>query len=489
MKKCGMLVLAIVGGLCGLTMQQSLYGISSLAKNDPYPLFTTNYPYNFLLDKTKNYLKGIDCEYEPRRVGISFTGIYQKANRGCNYDREKTFLGELEGRWNILGMLYGPVPPQNAIPTTLAGTRLGEAKVFFFGTPSGVMPTCLAGNVNVPDAEVKADCILNDCQKEFGFVSAPIKYRKHAVRFEAVFQPFSEDFGLLLQGGYADIKQTLTGFINDGADLASRPPFTPTITGPLNDLLMSCSSLNRIFREQNINVCTGIENVCDFREGSFEDLRFSAWVRHIFPVNQGDQCEWPEFLFIPFFNFEGSVFLGKVMPTNRVLAAPFGNNGHSSIAFTTGFHIDFNETVEIGFYGGITHFSKRRVNKYHLPNHETQSGVFPFATDVDIRPGNNHSFNISLHAYRFIDKLSAYVDFTFVNHDADHITLIDSSLEDVFRVCQRACLTKFTSQFLTTAGNYEISPNISLGFAVQWPLQQRNAYRSTTVLGTLNMAF
>lgn len=505
--------------------------ISTLAKNDPYPLFSTSYPYGCLLQRTLNYLKCTydpyaGCCYKPKECepceelnarnshfSLAFSGYYQKANWGRNYDREKVQLGDLEGRWNMLGMCYGPVPgvvvpgspvfPENLFepgPQPPRKTkRLGEAKLQIFNT--------------APNSEVPPDRILTDSALQVGFFSVPTHYRKHGVRFELCFQPHP-DFGLFVQGGYADIKNTATQFINltpicnpcvgpcdqtfnepnpGEAFLPTAPQFTCSTVMKINDLLMSATSANRIFREQGIEKRSNTQNRCDFRESSFEDLRFSVWLRHIFQLNQYS-CEWPELAFIPFFNFEGSVALERKLDTMRALAVPFGNNGHNSIAFTGGFHIDFYDTVEIAFHGGATFFSSRNVTNYRLPTHETQSGVFPFATNVKVQPGNNHHFEVLLNAYRFIGKLSGHVGFVVVNHDEDKLTILDEALreakspvtwEPVFRVAQQECLTKFMSSFLTTAGNYEISPNITLGFAVQWPIQQRNAFRSTTVIGSI----
>jgi hypothetical protein len=498
----------------------TLGGLSTLAKNDPYPLFSTAYPYGFLLDQTLTYLKCTydpyaGCCYKPKdcvpcqdgnarnsHFSLAFSGYYQKANCGRNYDREKVELGDLEGRWNMLGMCYGPVPGAPAFPPTLVGTRLGQAKTLIFNTP--------------PDSEVAPDRILTDSSLQVGFFSVPTHYRKHGVRFELCFQPHP-DFGLFVQGGYADIKNTATQFINltppcdpcnapcnqtfdtpmpGDTFLPTAPQFTCSVVTIINELLMSATSANRIFREQGIEKRSNTQNRCDFRESSFEDLRFSVWLRHIFLLNQYN-CEWPELALIPFFHVEGSVALERKVDTMRALAVPFGNNGHNSIGFTGGFHIDFFDTIEIGFTGGATFFTPRNVTNYRLPTHETQSGVFPFATNVKVQPGDNHEFQVMLHAYRFLGKLSGHVAFVVVNHAEDSITILDETLrtkidntgQPVFKVGQQECLTKFMSQFLTTAGNYEISPNISLGFAVQWPIQQRNAFRSTTVIGTIRGTF
>lgn len=466
-----------------LLVNNEITPISTLANNDPYPIFSTIYPYGYLLDATKNYLKGFVCEYEPAHLGITFSGYYQKANRGANYDRQPTFIGDIAGRWHMLGMVYGPVPPDQI--ATFTSSNLGMAKLAMFG-PNGL------NAITSATEEIGKEFVRTDSTENIGYFTVPIKYRKHGARFQVYFQPH-EDFGVLIEGGYADIKQTLTDFIDLTPSFTETmlyaPQFSEKLIGQIQDLLMTSSSTRCIFKQQGIDKRSDIQNVCDFREGSFEDLRFKVWLRHIFVVNESAGCEWPEFLFIPFFFFEGSVSLATPRDRMRFLALPFGNDGHSSVAFTAGFHIDFYDTLEISFHGGATYFSSRNVHNYRLPNSKTQSSVFPFATDVDWKPGNNHHFAVMMHAYRFIGKLSAWVEFVFVNHDEDTIKLKNPDLNTIFNVTQQECATKFTSQFLTTAVNYEISPNMVLGFAVQWPLQQRNSYRSTTVIGTLKAEF
>ncbi|MGB8468182.1 MAG: hypothetical protein WCE21_04185 [Candidatus Babeliales bacterium] len=453
---------------------------STLTRNDPYPLFSTTYPYSYLLDNTKNYLKGFDECYDRQHFYLAFTGIYQKASVGSNYDRIKNLpIGDLEGRWAMLSMIYGTATPGPGVTPEEIGPQLQFAKEILF---PDIDPLD-----TIPDEEIQIDT-----NQEIGFFSAPIKYRKHAVRFEMAAQPH-EDFGILIQGGWADIKQTLTNPVNLATDTTPNPDeFTLSVT-VINSVLMSTSSRNAVFKQQGLDPFSNTQNMNDYREGSFEDLRFSVWLRHIFQANCDRECEWPPFLFIPFIFLEGSICPSRVFDEQRpLLAVPFGNDRHTSIGFTAGFNIDLRETLEIGFHGGIMHFNSRTVHDYRLPTHPTQTGLYPFATDVKLHPGNNHHFAVSVHGYRFIGKLSGWVEFEYVNHARDNIRIINEEVAnnpDIFIVGQQESLTKFSSQFLTTVMNYEISPNFMLGFGVQWPLQQRNAYRSTTVLGTIRATF
>jgi hypothetical protein len=113
-----------------------------------------------------------------------------------------------------------------------------------------------------------------------------------------------------------------------------------------------------------------------------------------------------------------------------------------------------------------------------------QKGIYPFPTTVKRTPGINGNFGILFHAYHFLDCLSFHAEYAFIRHCEDKIKVLNDPI-NAFRPRQLECLTKWTSQMLTTAFNYDISPNLILGVGAQWPTRQRNAYRSTTLFGSI----
>jgi hypothetical protein len=78
-----------------------------------------------------------------------------------------------------------------------------------------------------------------------------------------------------------------------------------------------------------------------------------------------------------------------------------------------------------------------------------------------------------------------------VSHTEDTFKLVDPTQAqiDAFRPDDLKCRSKFQTQILNTSLYFEISPNITLGFAAQWPIMQRNSYRSTTFLGTIRAMY
>ncbi len=521
------------------------FGISMLTKNDPYPMYSTVYdPY--LTTWTKEWFKGHNDEcYSNETLALSITPFTQKASTGRNFEHQRRFLGDLTGYWNMLGLIYGPdnvgavssVPPSATNITSLDNTQLGFAKQSIFADLFNNNPS-----ITDPDNYVISDAnstsvpyVLTDGTFQIGYFSVPIKYRKVGVRAEFDIQ-FYCDFGMTVQVGVSEIRQTFTGFINrannlptnSGTDLnetgcnsiACCPapdtngvvpvqsfsnnfcrniprlltdgtyagctvnfmPSTTVCTTPFVQIqseLMPPEQANLIFRQLGLKTC-------NFEKTSFEDVRIIGWWRHVFDVNHDRYC-WPEFLIIPSLSLNIIIPTAKKQHRNFLQALPFGNDGHFSVGFDAGLAIDFVETIEIAFNGGLNWFDQKNKNNYFLPTDINQTGVFPFATNVKVKPGLNFNFNAVLNAYHFYDRFSAYAEWVYVKHEHDKITL--RAPDPTFLPDIAACLTKFMSQFVNAAINYDISPNITLGFMAQFPVAQRNAYRSTTYLGTFRATF
>jgi len=466
--------------------------VTTLSKNDPLPIFSSWQPRSFLDTYEKYHFKhcfDYDLKCVGDRFALAISPFHQKANRGRNFDKQRVPLGDLEGRWHMLGMLYGPVP----VGDTLVNTKLGNAKEQIFGV--------------MPDDTIPMDLILSDSHELVGYFSVPIRYRKTGVRFEADFR-FAEDFGLSLFGGVSEIKQTVTQLINltcEAIDEEIVPScvFSEETIKLIQENLMTSSVAECIFREIGLDPC-------DFQEAGFEDLYVNLWWRHVMAINENrDPCEWPHFLFIPFLSVDVNIPLGRKKDRDKLYSLPFGSDDHAAAGMTVGCNLDFYQTVEIGIAGGFLHFFSRDIDKFYIPNSKLQSGIFPFFTAVNKQPGRNAFFDCQLHVFRFIDKLSFWAQWAFLTHQEDTITLKNpdqiafkrsggettgSGTNEVRLSAwdgpgEIRCLSKFMVQVLNTGFYYEISPNMSLGFTVQWPLMQRNAYRSTTFLGTIRGVF
>jgi len=493
----------------------SLYGQwqSSYSKNDPFPIFSTLDPHIFLYMQEKDRLKNISVDTDTTPwFSFSISPFGQNATTGRTDKREELYafytttsgensarteqlaeqpyeccvnnceakcanIGDLNGRWNMLAMLFGDHPENTPWPETLDNAR---QQIFMVG----------------PDEVIQNPSYHVDRNQEFGFFTIPIEYRKRGVRFE-VQANIINDFGLALQTGVADICQTVQRFSNltceaDPSCVCScgsilydaKNKETATFMGRTyteNEDLTNCllmEKLKDIACESNL----GIHN---FHDVSLEDIRLSLYWRHAYAINNDrDPESWARFLIIPYAVLGGSIAVSDDIYPNNMFDVSFGNNGHSAVSATTGLNIDFTETIEIGCEAGLTHFFEKDFCNFPMPTHPCQSGIYPFQTSVRREPGHNWHFCAKLFAHHFLDRLSFYGQWVIVTHRSDCFKLLCP--DPAFCPQLLTSISSWRSQVFNSGFTYDISPNISLGFLWQAPVSQRNTYRSTTVMFSFN---
>jgi len=490
---------------------------------DAYPLYSTLDPEEFMSRKEREWLKGTLEEKEKERVRFSLTPFAQFADRGRNIRNDEVYLGDIGGRWNMIALLFGKTPAGKALPPTLQA-----AKDNLFGSGIGVIPN--------PEAYV-------DPQEQFGFFAVPLKYRKYGVRCELGFH-LIKDIGFRIQCGFAGICQRLEDVcfcydICSGAECQGSgtcvikssqdnkenleneitraagtcPTCPPCVdnckhTGyrlPID--LSNCACMNAMpvctpstgmaqIKLQDVRfylmdqlhtiaheLCL---DICDFNRCSIEDVRFSLFWRHIMEFNE-DKDNWEHFLIMPFLETTFTAGVGDERNTSCVFSLPFGNNGHNAIELRGGLVIDFTETVELGFEAGVTHFFSKSFNCYRVPTSIYQSGIYPFTTAVTVCPGLNCFGGLKLATYHFLNRLSTFFQYVIVCHRDDRICLCKP--DPAFQTCvleRRSC---WKTQMANIGFNYDISPNISLGVLWQAPLAQKRAYRSNSVLFSINATY
>ena len=537
---------SLLGIACSLiaiiTVHTLRADLSTSAKNDPFPMYKAVDPQEFLYTWDSLRLKGIPLEIDrSQNISLAISPFGQNACGGKNFCGERVPLGDLTGRWNMVGLLMGPLPEGKTLPPTLLAAL------------ENIFPGFAPGTLNDPN--------LIDVNQTFGFFSVPLKYLKRGVRwdFEAML---TCNLGFSFQGGVADICQKVTAFDNLTCMSCTNPvpcngptpgivnsevstttqvgtsaipttscncPGTPIFYTNQNGLNVPLSCCNRVcdikipccgrfmpVSGPNAPTTTNAQfnalypnydanhvnqylmnqlphiaeeiglNICNFHKVSAEDIRLNLFWRHGSMVNKG-RGGWAEFLFIPYFMVSGSIGAADDKNPNSAFALPFGNNGHHSLGASGGFEIDFVETVEIGFDFGFTGFFGRDFCNYRVPNQvpdkRCQLTVYPFTTNVHIDPGFNWTFGAKMLAYQFIDRLSFYFQYILLHHEDDKICL--KKPDPAFAPDILEAQSSFKAQLANIAFYYDISPNLNLGFLWQAPLWQRNAYASTTVMFSL----
>jgi len=436
-------------------------------------------PHAYLHTRTKAQLHRRNTkENKLNKFSFYISPFGQNANIGKDFDNNDSELGNLNERWSMIGLLMGDIPTGQSYTTTPQAARN-----FLFNPDAPTSTTVL----NVPEAI--------DCDKKFGFFKFPACYKKRGIRWQFSVG-LTEDLGFMFQGGASSINfnvlgnptdatgTTLTGccgvnLTEDPADCVARAAVTyPNLTkADVNEYLMC--KLKTIAQELN-------RDLCDFHKTAVEDMRISLFWRHAFEINTGSR-EWPPFLLIPYFSVGATLASGKERDPLRAFALSHGNNGHNAISALGGINLDFTETIEIGMEAGGTHFFDNSFNNYPVPTSCLQSGIYPFTTGVTISPGFNWHFGLKLNAHHFLDKLSFYFQWIIMEHMKDEVCIANADTAFKHEVLE--CRSPWKAQVINTALNYDISPNIALGFLWQAPVCQRNVFRSTTVMLGLNFTF
>jgi len=495
-----------------------IFGRTTLTRNDYYPLYTTMDPQSFLLRRTKNILQGREIDNGRERDNFCFylTPFGQNANVGRDFDNHnypdcsctdcgaaedpgESHLGSLNARWSMIGLLMGDIPKNKKY-----GPYLQEARKELFGSsllPTGTVPFC--------------DSTAIDCEKKFGFFQFPGCYKKRGMRFQ-MEAAITDDIGIILEGGFSSINlnicmdcdNDLTPDEVTGCLSEAQEKYT-NLTAPNVRKYLMCR-LKEIAHELG-------RDLCDFHKTSIEDMRVGVYWRHPFQVNEDRDSSWAKFLFIPFGCLGFSLASGKEFCPRGPFSLPFGNNGHHAFWVYGGTNLDFTETIEVGWELGFTHFFDNTFSDYPMPTTNLQRGIFPFTTDVTVSPGMNWHFSLKMDAYHFLDRLSFYFQWVILEHKKDkfYARCCDYACSSescdgcapsgycnncepygnctntgpAFKPDVLTCRSAWKAQVINTALNYDISPNVSLGFAWQAPISQRNVFRSTTVAFGVNLTF
>lgn len=464
---------------------------SNWVRNDQYPLYSSVYPYDYLTRWQKANLRRFEYTYPVERFRLSISGFRQSARQARDNQRNVINIGDINGRWNMLGLFYDPA--SRARFTDIV--NVDDIKV---NDPCNPTEEC--------DRQLCFDQVtrpeLSDPNKEFGFFTIPALYRKYGVRFESEILLLERCFyaiGLRMQFGVADVRQTILDFgdltcqalgiacpATIPGNLTCTTPgqmscatnttcpapqpanpigITPPFTDPNNpSLACSCFPAEQFQRDcvplvQRFRPCCNstccfsydcnckrfvIENImkqkqliadrlcldiCNYHKIGFEDLRISAFWRQIFVINEESDI-YPRLLIMPFIEAGVGVPMDKRISTFKPFAVPTGNNGHASVSVLAGFTLDFLDTLDLSFAGGFSHFFKQDYCNYPLPTNKFESGIYPYTADVKLRPGTTWNANIGMHAWHFLPNLSVWAEYQIISHAEDDIEVCRSFIPD-----------------------------------------------------------
>lgn len=467
--------ISVLIALIAISAYAPLLGFSNWVRNDPYPLYSSVYPYAFLATRQKAQLMRFNYAYPLSRFRFSLSGFQQWACRARNQEKQVIQLGDINGRFNMLGLFYDPASRArfNSIP--VGSTGLADA-IDALASGDENNQWCF-NNITKPN--------YSDPNKEFGFFSVPLYYKKSGIRLETELLLVDRCFyaiGLKAQVGLADVRQTVCSFndltgqalgvaypanspaVGSEAQTATPAPVAqPGITPPFvsNEVVPGAPACGAITATQcpiefqpftpcaNQTCCDSYDcdckdfvrhnimkqrnaiaeilklDFCNYHEFGVEDLRLSMYWRQIFVINEESDI-YPRLLFMPFAEVGVGVPLEKRVNTHKVFGVPASNNGHASVSAQAGFTLDFLDTIDLCFAGGFTHFFSQDYCDYSLPTNNKESGIYPYTADINLRPGTTWTGTIGMHAYQFLPNLSFWGEYEIIKHAPDKIHVCHS---------------------------------------------------------------
>ncbi|MFT6765888.1 MAG: hypothetical protein ACJAZS_000782 [Alteromonas naphthalenivorans] len=445
----------------------SLQALTTLNYNDVSPPFSSKYHFDFMNEEEKEILKEKDIKGIYERVQISTSFVGQKATRARDVNKVKVFVGDVHGRLNMIGLTYGALPTgQTKVPLITAAETLNL--------------------VTLTGATVGNDT-YSDLNQNFGFFALPVKYRKVAGRFKVSIR-LLDDFVLSVQGGVADMKQTLTLYEDRTTSTNPIDVFKNNINATDANFIIDKSTVDVSIMNKRVQIFTEMGvNGEDWHKTGAEDFSLSLAWRHNFRMNKEEDPEdWARFIFTPHFLLAGTFGVGSAQDPDVLLSLPFGNNKHDAIHLASGFSADFHETIEVSFEAGGTHFFNRTYVT-RVPTSEFQSLLFPYKTTVKVEPGQTWHATFGMNAHHFLDKLSLFAQYSYIQHIKDDIKLVTADTAFIPRRLEDQTTSKV--QNARIGFNYDLSPNMSFGFVWQAPIAQRASYKTTTILLSAIMTF
>jgi hypothetical protein len=457
----------------------SLQALTTLNYNDMSPPFSSKYHFDFMNEEEKEILKDKDIKSIYERVQVSTSFVGQKATKARDMNKVSVLVGDVHGRLNMVGLMYGAVPTGQTRPAKLTAALT---------LPLSGLGTLTAADLQARHGLTQAQVLLSnsyfsDKTQNFGFFSLPVKYRKIAGRFK-VSGRILDDFVISLQGGVADMKQTTTHYTDKTLSMTDanyQDVYHQNILANEANFAQDRSVVETNLMDQHTQIFTEMGvNGEDWHDTGLEDISLSLAWRHNIRINKDeDPKDWAPFIFTPHFLIAGTIGAGNAQDPDVLLSLPFGNNKHHAIHFATGFSIDFHESVEMSFEAGGTHFFDRTYET-RVPTDELQSLLFPFKTIVKVEPGQTWHTTIGMNAHHFLDKLSVFVQYSYVQNLKDKINLVTADTAFIPRRLEDQSSSKV--QNAQVGFNYDLSPNMSFGFLWQAPLAQRASYKTTTIL-------
>lgn len=456
---------------------------------------------------------GINKTYKKQdskfQASINLSPFYQHASYAKDGDGNKVPEGDIFGWWNLFGLFYGVSGNEiKAAPTTKTFVLNGAVPNIPNAATRSSYPTLTAAwrvldqkNENVVAPENTDYNLVGPDDIKFNYTDPAqfdsntfrkymplsyVDYEKFGVRTQINFN-FDIGLGINLKGGLVDYKQVPIFENYTFEDATDDDKFNPTWPATDNDGYIY-KYLRRPDVMEDVLSEVGLD-ISKRQETTLEDTHIEVYFQLPFEVMDNDDEH--VLTFVPYLAAGIWLPTGKEKNQDAAFSIPTGNDGFWGITVDGQLSFDIPGSMQFGFGAGVAYYFDRNLDDYRVASHKYQQGIFPWKAKINKEPGLLWNFNATVKAVEFIDNFSVYMDFIYLRHNRDTITMRedDSARNAYFVPKVNEENSKWWATMFQGGVEYKFSPGIQMGLGFQSHLSGRRVYRNTTVLGTMSFVF
>jgi len=415
---------------------------------------------------------------EKSALSIHILPYYQHAKNAKNRAHEKVPLGDRLGRTNMLGLLIGDTPSSYASSEKFSSVE---------STPSNTTKSVLHkayyeiwNTDNTASLEYLGSTYTYD-GSTYGHYSTQLDYEKLGVR-ATIDYAFGSGLGLMVNCGVAQYRGTPSFISNPtgtGTSVTAAVLTSGTVEEAINDYLLIKAKRELIETELGIDF-SGVDTT------GAEDASVELYWRRCFKMKdaEGDHV----LTAIPSLAASVTFPTAKKKKVGKIFDIALGNDGFYAFTGQGEIMLDFPGMVQFGIGGSVTLFNEDDIGLQHVPTSEYQFIAYPWKISVTKRPGTLWRIYTTMQAHHFIDYISCYFNYEYVVHEKDSLTLSGTN-KSSFLAAKLAKDGEYSAQVFHVGLDFEVTPALKLGVAVQSVFSGKQVWKSSTIAGSLAFVF
>lgn len=399
--------------------------------------------------------------------------FYYSSHYAKNECRQRVPEGDYLGRWNLIGVLHGSGGAPGGSFTS-GSTPVLNTLYTYFSDPSHTGTTDVNGMPFISDT-------YTDSTQTFAYFSVPSKIEAKGVRLNARLPLF---LGFTLSAKTGLIHYTRSPKY---LDLTYSTSEDGTIINPSgNDITIA----NQFFTNW-----TQFEGIAKDINLSLDPYSHTGWEDTML------ELDWSAPFALEKKNkhivtLTPAITVGATFPTGSVkderslFSVSTGNNGHFGLLLRADCCIEFSAGTGFDVGGDILFLNKKNEKNVRIPTSWSQSGIYPWQIDIERQPGITWSLHAGMIGKYFMDSVSCFINYVYTSHEKDKIEVDKADSRYAAFVPEKSEKeSSWEAQMVNFGFDYEVTPELAIGFGAQVPLTGARILRTTTLMGTLRLVF